>query len=117
MSRKITDLSLTNYLRARENSLHIVSDLLEGDPAPFESLCEPAGRAAEQFRQSRRGGLEQPAFVNTHLTLHLVPTQEVAATTLNCRDKYWRWLLANTSGSGAGLSIRYLPSPTRSTHE
>lgn len=117
ISQKITDLSLTAYMRANENSLHLVSDLLEGNPAFFETLCEPAARATENFRLARRGGMEQAEFLNTHVYLHLVPRQDIAARSLNCRDKYWRWLLANTSGTGAGVSIEYLPSSTRSSNE
>lgn len=117
ISLKITDLSLTTYLRANENSLHLVSDLLEGNPGLFDTLCEPAARSAENFRLARRGGMEQAVFVNTHVYLHLVPRQDINARSLNCRDKYWRWLLANTSGSGAGVSIEYLPSSIRSSNE
>lgn len=115
ISQKITDLSLTNYLRANENSLHLVSDLVEGNAALFEKLCFPQERATENFRAERRGGMEQPAFANTHVYLHLVPRQDINAQSLNCRDKYWRWLLANASGSGSGLSIEYLPSSIRSS--
>lgn len=117
ISRKITDLSLTSYMRADKNSLHLVSDLLEDNPAAFERLCEPMARATQNFRAERRGGMEQPEFLNTHVYLHLVPRQDINAQSLNCRDKYWRWLLANTSGSSAGLSIEYLPSSTRSSNE
>lgn len=115
ISQKITDLSLTAYLRANDNSLYLISDLLEGNPAIFESLCEPAVRATDNFRLARRGGMEQPAFLNTHIYLHLVPRQDIDPRSLNCRDKYWRWLLANTSGAGAGVSIEYLPSSNRSS--
>lgn len=117
ISVKITDLSLTKYLRGSENSLHLVSDLLEGSPATFDSLCQPANRAIDNFRLARRGGMEQPAFVHTHIHLHLVPRQDVNPAPLNCRDKYWRWLLANASGTGAGMSIAYLPSSIRSSNE
>lgn len=117
ISQTITDLSLTRYMRASENGLHLVSDLLEGNPALFGTLCEPAGRATENFRRARRGGMEQAAFVNTHVHLHLVPRQDIDARWLDCRDKYWRWLLANTSGTGAGVSIDYLPSSIRSSNE
>ena len=115
ISQKITDLSLTTYMRANENSLHLVSDLLEGNPGLFDTLCEPAARSADNFRLARRGGMEQPAFLNTHVYLHLVPLQDIDARSLNCRDKYWRWLLANADGAGPGVSIEYLPSSTRSS--
>jgi len=117
ISQTITDLSLTKYLRAGQNSLHLVSDLLEGNPASFETLCSSPDLAVKNFRKARRGGLEQPEFLNTHVYLHLIPRQDIAGQTLNCRDKYWRWLLANTSGTNAGLSIKYLPSLTRNHHE
>jgi hypothetical protein len=109
IAQAIIDVSLTQYLRGERNSLLVFSDLLEYTPKFSLYSCSNADRVVGQFRESRKGAQERPKFINTSVSLNLIPRMDVAKGTLTCRDRLWPWFVGDSEGKGAKVDLDYLP--------
>lgn len=109
LAQAITDISLSQYLRSRRNTLLVFSDLLENTNRFSLYRCQSPSRVIEQFRQSRTGAMERPSFRNTMVRLNIIPRLDQSRTTLECRDTLWVWFFGDNPGSEAGVELDYLP--------
>jgi len=115
IAQAITDISLSQYLRGKGNSLLVFSDMIEHNPRFSMYKCDNVSPVVDKYRLSRQGAQERPAFVNTRVSLHLIPRISEAKSTLLCRDKFWPWFFGNNTGPEASLTWDYLPggSPSK----
>ncbi len=109
IAQAITDISLSQYLRGKSNSLLIYSDMLENTKQFTLYKCQSSSDVINRYRASRSGAKERPDFTNTKVYLNFIPRLDQSPNTLKCRDAFWPWFFGNNSGSGASLNIDYLP--------
>lgn len=109
IAQAITDISLSNYLRGESNSLLIFSDMLENTHSFSLYGCKSSADLINRYRESRLGAKERPDFINTKISINLIPRLNQLKGTLECRDKLWPWFFGNDSGPQAGLTIDELP--------
>ena len=109
VAQAILDVSLSQYLRAPKNSLLVFSDLLEHTPRFSLYQCADPQRAVALFRESRRGAMERPKFRDTAVHLNIIPRQNLARSTLTCRDHVWAWFFGDNEGGHATTETDYLP--------
>lgn len=104
----ITDISLSKYLRAKQNQLFIVSDLIEDGPRFSLKNCSSPQEMIQKYRLTRKGAQERPIFNNTQIVLNIIPRLEYAQS-LPCRDQLWKWFFGDNEGKKAELNFDYLP--------
>lgn len=110
VAQALIDVSLTQYLRGKENSLLVFSDLMEHTPPKFSLYgCVDAERVIPAFREAHKGAQERPAFRNTAVSLNVIPRSDVSRASLKCRDKLWTWFFGDSEGKGTKLDFDYLP--------
>lgn len=109
IAQAVTDISLSQYLRGKSNSLLIFSDMLENTNKFSLYKCSSSEDIVSRYRDSRRGAMERPEFKNTSVALNLVPRLDQPKMTIKCRDTLWVWFFGNNSGSQASLKVDYLP--------
>ncbi len=109
IAQAITDISLSQYLRGKSNSLLIYSDMLENTKQFSLYKCQSANDVIPGYRASRRGAKERPDFTNTRVFLNLIPRLNQSPIILKCRDTLWPWFFGNNLGSDASLIVDYLP--------
>lgn len=109
LAQAMTDLSLSQYLRSKRNTLLVYSDMLENTTRFSLYRCTSPARVIDDFRRSRVGAMQRPKFRNTMVKLSVIPRLNVSQTTLECRDKLWLWFFGDNSGSHAGMEVDYLP--------
>jgi hypothetical protein len=109
VAQAILDVSLSQYLRTSKNSLLVFSDLLEHTPKFSMYQCGDPQKAIGHFRESRRGAMERPKFRETAVYLHIIPRQDIARSTLKCRDHVWAWFFGDNEGGYATTETDYLP--------
>lgn len=109
IAQALTDISLSQFLRGKSNTLLIFSDMLENTEQFSLYRCKSATSVISQYRESRRGAKERPDFINTKVVLNLIPRMNQSASTLKCRDALWLWFFGDNSGAEAGLIVDYLP--------
>lgn len=109
IAQALTDISLSQYLRGNQNSLLVFSDMLENTKGFSLYKCSSPADVIVRYRQSRRGAMERPEFVNTSIVLNLIPRLNQTATSIKCRDLLWSWFFGNNSGAQAGFKFDYLP--------
>ncbi|WP_310387914.1 hypothetical protein [Roseateles sp.] len=112
IAQALTDISLTNYLRAPANTLVVFSDMLENTEKFTMYRCPAVNSVIAQYRTSRQGAQERPEFKNTKVVLNLVPRFNQSPVTLKCRDKFWPWFFGNNEGAKASFEYDYLPGGT-----
>lgn len=109
IAQALTDLSLSQYLRAPRNSLLVFSSMLENTGRFSLHRCAAPGDVVLRFRASRSGAQERPAFKNTLVNLHLIPKLDQPQAITRCRDALWTWFFGNNDGPDAGVTLDYLP--------
>ncbi|MEI6335209.1 MAG: hypothetical protein WCS87_11650 [Methylococcaceae bacterium] len=109
IAQVITDISLSQYLRGKSNTLIIFSDMLENTSKFSLYKCDSQANVIAQYRESRRGALERPELKNTSVSLNIIPRLDLTKGSLICRDKLWTWFFGNNEGPQAGVSLDYLP--------
>lgn len=109
IAQALTDISLSQYLRGRSNTLLVFSDMLENTSKFSLYKCNSSAEVIARYRESRRGAMERPEFTNTAVILNFIPRFDQSKETLKCRDQLWAWFFGNNSGDNAGLTVDYLP--------
>jgi len=113
VAQALIDISLTQYLRNRKNSLLVFSDMLEHVPSRFTmyppQACRDQQATIKAFRESKKGARERPSFVNTSVSLNIIPRTDVPRSTLACRDQLWPWFFGDNEGPGAAFTPDFLP--------
>lgn len=109
LAQALTDISLSEYLRSKRNTLIVFSDMLENTQRFSLYHCTSPADVIPRFRASRTGAQERPRFTNTMVRLNIIPRFDQPPTEIACRDKLWTWFFGDDSGSAAGLSLDYLP--------
>jgi len=109
IAQALTDISLTQYLRGKQNSLIVFSDMLENTGRFSLYKCQNAAQSIPQYRASRTGAMERPEFKNTLVQLHLIPREGSTPSILQCRDRLWTWFFGDSDGDGTQLDVSYLP--------
>lgn len=112
IAQAVTDISLSQYLRGKTNTLLVFSDMLENTPKFSLYRCPSATTVVSLYRDSRKGAQERPIFQNTNISLNFIPTLGQSKEVLSCRNQLWNWFFGDNSGSNAGLTIDYLPGGT-----
>lgn len=109
IAQAITDLSLSQFLRAQANSLLVFSDMLEHTPRFSLYGCRQAESVVSRYRDAVKGAKERPTFRNTAVSLNLIPRLDQSRETLRCRDVLWTWFFGDNEGPEARLTLDYLP--------
>jgi hypothetical protein len=110
IAQAIIDVSLSQYLRGKANTLLVFSDLLEHNDKSFSLYsCNPHHSVVDEFRRFRRGTQERPAFRNTAIQVNVIPRKGLSEATLKCRDQLWPWFFGDDEGANASLTTDYLP--------
>ena len=109
LAQAITDISLTQFLRAEQNTLLVFSDMLENTKKFSLYQCATGHKAIQDFREVRRGAKERPQFKNTAIELNLIPRYDLPRTVLQCRDHFWNWFFGDNDGSNATFQVDFLP--------
>lgn len=108
IAQAISDLSVSQELRALENNLLIFSDLIENSPALNMYRC--AGEdPRETYRRNNAGAVERPTFGAVNLSVHIIPRRGLTEGALQCRNRFWNWFLGDNAGPRAGVKFDYLP--------
>lgn len=117
IAQTLTDISLSQYLGARKNTLLVFSDLLENTERFSLYHCSSPQAVIQNFRASRTGARERPSFKNTRVYLNVIPRLDYPASVWRCRDTLWPWFFGDDSGPNAGLETSFLPGgPPPRTH-
>jgi hypothetical protein len=111
IAQALTDLSLSQYLRAPTNTLLVFSDMLENTSSFSLYRCAGADAVVSTYRQARKGAQERPHFENTNVVVNLIPRLGQSAKTVACRDRFWTWFFGDSGGAKdrAGLDVVFLP--------
>ena len=109
LAQAMTDISLSQYLRAPVNHLLVFSDMLENTSTFSLYSCTSSQQAAIDYRKARKGAEERPRFVNTDIMLNLIPRYDLPEGALRCRDGFWNWFFGDNSGPAAVIRSEYLP--------
>lgn len=109
IAQAITDISLSQYLRGRSNTLLIYSDMLENTAKFSMYNCRTPEKISAIYRASRTGAKERPEFRNTEVILNIIPRLKVAKEALQCREKFWPWFFGDNEGPHSSIKIDYLP--------
>lgn len=109
LGQALIDISLSQHLRGQRNSLLVFSDLMENTPRFSLYSCSDPANTVGRFRESRRGAMERPKFVNTSVQLNVVPRTDLPKASLKCRDALWLWFFGDNEGGDAKVSIDFLP--------
>ena len=109
LAQAITDISLTRYLRAEQNTLLVFSDMLENTKKFSLYQCADGQIAIEKYREVRRGAKERPQFKNTIIALNLIPRYGLPGAVLQCRDHFWNWFFGDNVGPNATFQFDLLP--------
>lgn len=103
IAQAISDLSVSQDLRAGENNLIIFSDLMENSPALNMYNCSAGEGPIKTYRSNNAGAIERPSFSNISVFIHIIPRRGLSQSTLQCRNRFWNWFLGNRSGQQAGF--------------
>lgn len=103
IAQAISDLSVSQDLRAPANNLIIFSDLMENSPALNIYDCSAGQGPIKTYRSNNAGAIERPSFGNVSVYIHMIPRRGLAQSTLQCRDRFWNWFLGNRPGQQAGF--------------
>lgn len=108
LAQSITDISLTQYLRAPRNTLLVFSDMLENTKAFSLYRCSNGDGAIQEYRQARAGAQERPQFSNATILLNFIPRYDLPKETLSCRATFWNWFFGDNKGAGS-IQSDFLP--------
>lgn len=109
LTQVVADLSVSQYLRAPQNTLLVFSDLIDKS-ARFNLLsCDNSQDVIHNYRASHAGAVQRPAFRNTAVDLNAVPDLGIGPATARCRKAFWQWYFSDAEGQGAQLTMNFLP--------
>jgi hypothetical protein len=109
IAQALIDISLSQYLRGKRNTLLVYSDMIESTPKFSLYTCVAPQQSVALFREARKGAQERPKFSNTSVVLNIIPRQNISKATLKCRDEVWGWFFGDSDGQGSRLDLEYLP--------
>lgn len=109
IAQALTDISLSHYLSGSSNTLVVFSDMLENTEKYSLYKCTNPENSIAQYRNSRKGAMERPAFKNTNVELNLMPRLGQKDEVLKCRDRLWIWFFGQNEGTDSSVKISYLP--------
>jgi hypothetical protein len=109
LAQALIDISLSQYLRAKKNTLLVFSDMLENTPQFSLYGCITPDDVVSRFRVTRTGAQERPEFRNTMVRLNVIPRLGQTRQEIVCRDRLWTWFFGDNPGTHAGVTLDYLP--------
>jgi hypothetical protein len=109
LAQAMTDISLSEYLNSKRNTLLVFSDMLENTGRFSLYTCKTPSTVIQDYRASRIGSQERPRFKNATVRLNIIPRWDQSRAALECRDKLWLWFFGDNPGANAGLTLDYLP--------
>lgn len=109
VAQALIDISLSQYLRGKRNTLLVYSDMLEHTPKFSLYSCVDPQKSVALFRQARKGAQERPKFSQTSVVLNMIPRLDISKATLKCRDEVWGWFFGDSEGKDSRLDLDYLP--------
>ena len=109
IAQAISDLSVSDAMKAGHTNLVIFSDMIENSPALNMYTCMASASPVAQFKAANVGAVQRPHFQNVTVVLNLIPRRGVKSDTLKCRDKFWPWFFGDNQGPKAALDLTYLP--------
>ena len=109
ITQVVADLSVSQYLRAPQNTLVVFSDLIEKSDGISLLKCRDPQDAVRIYRAARAGGVERPAFKNVSVDLNVIPDAGIAPSTGQCRKSFWNWYFGDAEGENAHVKMNYLP--------
>lgn len=110
LTRVVTDLSLSRYLRATSNTLVIFSDLVEQTPAFSLLACASSETVVRLFSESRHGVMVRPNFFDTKISVNVIPRPDLTGPVDACRKRLWNWFLGDSNGTDSEVQFDYLPT-------
>ncbi|MYM40583.1 hypothetical protein [Duganella qianjiadongensis] len=109
LTQVVADLSVSQYLRAPQNTLLVFSDLIDKSARFNLFSCDNSQDVIHHYRASHAGAVERPAFRNTAVDLNAVPDPGISPATARCRKAFWQWYFSDAEGPGAQLAMNFLP--------
>lgn len=109
IAQALIDISLSQYLRGKRNTLLVYSDMLEHTPKFSLYSCVDPQKSVALFRLARKGAQERPKFSQTSVVLNIIPRLDISKATLKCRDEVWGWFFGDSEGKASRLDLDYLP--------
>jgi hypothetical protein len=109
ITQVVADLSVSQYLRASQNTLVVFSDLVEKSNGISLLVCRDPQDAIRSYRAARAGGVERPAFKNVSVDLNVIPDAGIEPSTGQCRKTFWNWYFGDVEGENAHVTMNYLP--------
>ena len=105
----LTDFLASDYLDGSSNRLAVFSDLMQNSDSLSLYGCSDSSAAIATYSNNRAGAITRPKLKNTDVTLHVIPRQELDASTVKCRDAFWMWFFGDNQGEIASVTPSYLP--------
>lgn len=109
LTQVVADLSVSQYLRAPQNTLLVFSDLIDKSVRFNLLSCDNSQDVIHNYRASHAGAVQRPAFRNTAVDLNAVPDLGIGPATARCRKAFWQWYFSDAEGPGAQLTMNFLP--------
>jgi len=109
LTQVVADLSVSQYLRAPQNTLVVFSDLVEKSNGLSLLECRDPQDAVRTYRAARAGGVERPTFKNVSVDLNVIPDTGIQPATGQCRKTFWNWYFGDVEGVNAHVTMNYLP--------
>lgn len=96
IAQAISDLSVSQDLRAPANNLLIFSDMIENSSALNMYSCTEGQGPIKTYRSNNAGAIERPSFSNVSVSVHRIPRRGLAQGTLQCRNQFWPWFFGDS---------------------
>lgn len=109
LTQVVADLSVSQYLRAPENTFMVFSDLIDKSTNFNLLTCDNTQDMIRSYRATHAGAVERPAFRNTAVDLNVVPDMDIGPATARCRKAFWHWYFSDSEGESARLAMNFLP--------
>lgn len=110
IAQAITDITLSDNLRGKANSLLIFSDMMEYTPRFSLYECRNQNEVIKRYSQAVSGTKVRPTFKNTGVEIHIIPRAGMKPEVVKCRDAFWPWFFGdNEGGDHSALVVDYLP--------
>ncbi|WP_348700160.1 hypothetical protein [Duganella fentianensis] len=109
LTQVVSDLSVSQYLRAPQNTLLIFSDLIDKSARFNLYSCDNSQDVIYNYRASHAGAVQRPVFSNTTVDLNALPDISISPATARCRKAFWQWYFSDSEGAGAQLTMHFLP--------
>lgn len=96
IAQAISDLSVSQDLRAPANNLLIFSDMIENSSALNMYNCTESQGPIKTYRSNNAGAIERPSFRNVSVSVHFIPRRGLAQGSLQCRKQFWPWFFGDS---------------------